>query len=777
MAQTTAKSIPLWLDINPELIDQNFEKVIEYLKSSDKTDSFYKITLDILDKRCKQLLETLKTRPVYYGESIEQDRDNLTFETRLLATILLSNSEMDIASKKRIFLPLLNLLGLLVPADLCGDLLMLMVDNIILEDDPRILFNWDDIINFEPQILAHKIINSATFENARSAELSFEGKGTLSVANDTLGITAMNEDNTKSKRFLLVPSMEILDGKISLFTMKKDKLKNTVENNIDAMEKFTKDFVFEQQAVKPSKDRLKKVYNDGDILNAKVVSIANNEIRVRSSDPDYDTIEGRIVISEANILFYGYHDFMQYLHVNDDIEVELESYDKQTFSIKTCFVRYLIEDMLKAREHVGKISVARVMNIATNKRGDKQIDWMTEDGYAVHTPYDERFSRDSFGKVKIVNLGTGPYYGYINAIVIGETNEYFNMAKVKQEMIEGFVFEPSWDEEAKKTMLNEGSIRDLIRMMIRYQKTVVSPTERFRVLCILKIMACLIDSEEYVSYISFIMDYLKQLILFAKGDYNVIEEIEPAHGFEDIDVVKVRCDIVRILKAYGHESDNEVLESIIKESNDETLTKIAKLTLSCNNIGDIIPAATRNIIKQEITKSLSVETSDETNLDEENGIYLGIEDRHQEFKTSFVYPPDYNMLPNYYLQEKNIFKVLCGFLNTQAGGTLYIGVSDLGYIVGFEADMVYLKLSTIDAYMRFIQDEAKKYFDVDELAMFQMKPMYDDKVLSIKVDPYESGIVEMNGVAYIRVNNETLVMSEKMKKQMRAKKLFSKAKQ
>lgn len=51
------------------------------------------------------------------------------------------------------------------------------------------------------------------------------------------------------------------------------------------------------------------------------------------------------------------------------------------------------------------------------------------------------------------------------------------------------------------------------------------------------------------------------------------------------------------------------------------------------------------------------------------------------------------------------------------------------------------------------------------------------KVLSIKVDPYESGIVEMNGVAYIRVNNETLVMSEKMKKQMRTKKLFSKAKQ
>ena len=104
MTQTT-KDIPLWLDINPELIDQNFEKVIEYLKNGNKADSFYKITLDILDKRGKELLETLKSRPIYYGESIEQDKDNLIFETRLLATILLSNSEMDRIKEKDILAP------------------------------------------------------------------------------------------------------------------------------------------------------------------------------------------------------------------------------------------------------------------------------------------------------------------------------------------------------------------------------------------------------------------------------------------------------------------------------------------------------------------------------------------------------------------------------------------------------------------------------------------------------------------------------------------------
>ena len=772
----TTKNIPLWLDIKVEHIDQNFEKVLEYLKSADKTDSFYRITLEILDKRGKDLLETLKARPIYYGESASHDKDNLVFETRLLAAILLSNPDMDSATKKRLVMPLLNLLGLLVPADICGDLIMLMVNNLIYKDEPKILFNWDDIIKFEPQILAHKIINSMVFENDGYAELSYENKGTLSTTSDALEIIPMNEDAIKLKRFQLTPSMEILEGKINLVTLKNEKLKKSEENNIEAIEKFTKEFVTEQLGVTPSKNRPKKIYNKGDVLHAKVTSISNNIIKVKSTDSSYETIEGRIVFLEANILFYNNFDFCQHLHINDEIEVELESYEKQLFSIRSTFVKYLIEDVLKEKEHVGKVSLARVMNIATNKRGDKQIDWMTEDGYAVHTPYDDRFSRDDFGKVKITSLGTGSYYGYINASIIGESYNYFDINKVKREMIEGFVFEPTWDDEAKTTMLNEGSIRDLIRMMLRYQKTIVSPTERFKTLCVLKVLACLINSEEQLSYIVFIMDYLKQLILFVKGEYGKIRELEPAAGFENIDVVKVRCDIVKILKAYGHENENEVLERIIKESTDETLTKIAKLTLSCNNIGDIIPAATKNIIKQEISKSLSMETSDETNLDEENGIYLGIEDRHQEFKTSFVYPPDYNMMPNYFMQERNIFKALCGFLNTQAGGTLYIGVSDLGYVVGFEADMVYLKLGTIDAYMRFIQDEAKKFFDQDELALFQMKPMYDDKVLSIKVEPYEDGIVEIDGTAYIRINNETLVMSEKTKKQIRAKKLISRAK-
>ena len=319
-------------------------------------------------------------------------------------------------------------------------------------------------------------------------------------------------------------------------------------------------------------------------------------------------------------------------------------------------------------------------------------------------------------------------------------------------------------------MMNAAVIRDLLNMMIRFQKTIVQPTERFRLLCVSLALATLIESVEHQCYIRFLMSFLKQLICFAKGDYAKIEELQPEECIAEMKVVQQRCSVVKILKAYENDNLGQDLEEIIAQSEDETLIKIAKLIQSCNIIGNVIPAATKNIIKREITKSLSMETQDETNLDEENGIYLGMENLHQEFKTSFVYPPDNDMQPNVTMQEKNIFKGLCGFLNSEGGGTLYIGVTDLGYVSGIENDMAYLRMTELDTYTRFIQDEAAKYFPVDVLSHFIIRPLFDGNVVAIKVEPYMGNVVDFEGKAYIRINNETREMNDKLKQLIKAKK-------
>ena len=48
--------------------------------------------------------------------------------------------------------------------------------------------------------------------------------------------------------------------------------------------------------------------------------------------------------------------------------------------------------------------------------------------------------------------------------------------------------------------------------------------------------------------------------------------------------------------------------------------------------------------------------------------------------------------------------------------------------------------------------------------------MYEDKVVAIRVEPYTGGIVEFEGKPYIRINNETREMNDKLKKMVKAKK-------
>ena len=190
---------------------------------------------------------------------------------------------------------------------------------------------------------------------------------------------------------------------------------------------------------------------------------------------------------------------------------------------------------------------------------------------------------------------------------------------------------------------------------------------------------------------------------------------------------------------------------------------MATLVQSCNRLKEVINPAMQNIIKREIVSSLAVETEGETDLEEENGIYLGIENDRQEFKTSFFHAPQSAKEQR---QEINIFRGVCAFLNTTEGGTLYLGVNDLGYVHGIDEEIAYLqKISYgnykgVDGYMRYITDRAKTYFNIDVVVNIKTRPMYDNKVVALEITPYEYGIVKLDGQAYLRVNGESVAINE-----------------
>ena len=225
MDNTTNNIVPLWLKIKPEYIDENFEGVLEYLQNGNQADSFYQATLDLLKERVEEYMESLEKRPAYYSESDSCDKSKLILEARLLIVYLIIEKEHNCINRKRIFIALLNTLSMLTDSELYEDILSLMVDNVINETEPVLTFKWDDLTDFNPTILIHKIINGNVFPNPKCTETCFESKGCVIVRDNAVSIVASNNDTFNIKKTQLVGSMDILDGKMNVLTAKREKLK------------------------------------------------------------------------------------------------------------------------------------------------------------------------------------------------------------------------------------------------------------------------------------------------------------------------------------------------------------------------------------------------------------------------------------------------------------------------------------------------------------------------------------------------------------------------
>lgn len=86
---SATEKTPLWLDLRKEYIDDNFEKFQTYLKDcspQSTKDSFYSTTINLFRERIEDLLNTLSVQLIYEEE---EDRHQLTFNVKLLASYLL----------------------------------------------------------------------------------------------------------------------------------------------------------------------------------------------------------------------------------------------------------------------------------------------------------------------------------------------------------------------------------------------------------------------------------------------------------------------------------------------------------------------------------------------------------------------------------------------------------------------------------------------------------------------------------------------------------------
>ena len=767
MAENSA--MPLWLDIKTEYIDENFEKVVQYLyqgaKHPTSRDSFYVTTVQLLEKRIEKLVSQIADIPLQ--EDIEKSVD-LAVACRMCGVYLLAYAEVNSEAKLKAYSIMLQMLAHIAPNS-SQELTDIAISILLGKIGGKYPFSWDDMLSFQPQILAHKICNHTVTVNAGLDDLWFEGRGTARLSKGILAISATGKEEIL--RGTLVPSLEVLDRSVQILSGKGDKVKKSDLDNLEKMSDFTRDFIRSMKSSGAKKAKQLRQYSNGDKIRVLITGKKDGCATVRTIDKAYEQIEGCIKVHDS-YLYYDSQDFFKHLPVGSTVDVTLVSVDKGIFDIRSEFIDYIVN----FRASMGNYVYARIREISPDKKGNLKAYMWTEDGYPVQAYLDGEYSVGDVVDVQIIDFGKERYKGVIMVDICEKVNETIDEEETKKACLYDFCYNYEESEERVEGEMEIGSLCIFNRLLMDYQRRLPRPSDRYRILCIARILSEIIGSEENSTYIKFVSEYMENLVFFAKGDYDKIQQIEFDCETQP-DSVTRRKRVIEVLSAYGNEAMNDTLSEIIETDDDELIQKIAILVQSCNRIEHVISKSMQNVIKREIIKSLAIETEGETDLEEENGVYLGIENDRQEFKTSFFQAPVNAKEQN---QRLTIMRGICAFLNTKVGGTLYLGVDDLGYIKGVDSDIAYMEKTAygsykgIDGYIRYITDEAKRHFDISMMTNIRINAMYDGKVVAITVQPYEYDIVKIKDDAYIRINSETIRMSESMRRQLMTHRILSK---
>ena len=766
----TTDKTPLWLDLKKEYIDDNFNKLQTYLHDSAEKgskDSFYTTTIELFRERISDLMRDISERPVF---AEEQQHQQLSSNVSMLATYLLADGDHTLALPA--YVAFMNCLRQMNPS--LSDLIVRTVMQRIRHEKVTALgFSWKDLEKLGTDLFVHNACKQARFDVPLAKPQMLTKYGTAILTKDAIMLTYENKVDAKKLISAGANSLDTGIG-ITLRTVANEKLKQSLANSVVDMDEFTKNFILSQARMQKTKTVPKlKSYDIGEEVIVRVTSI-DTTVHVETVDPNYIKISGPITYKRASCVYYYTGELYKFFHVGDCFPATVNDIDNVTFGIEDQLVRFFVEDTRQDIEANGDEYLATVIDEQPNHSV-----WLTERGIAVRINGESTYHHGDFAYISITGFGKDKFYGLIFGDILEAADETFDEKSVRHDCIRAFAEmtpAPVYNRpEENVTQLSPVLLRLLLRILFEHQKSLLKPSDRFRFLANANVMAEMIGDDLSASYIRFARTYLRALIQFVNGENISAIKLEPDEEYKQATSTLIRLSIIELLKEYGRKENSEKLAEAISsfEVTQPQLSRLARLIQTANSMQGTLSGSALNVIRREIIHTLSIETENDADLEADKGIYLGVESGTLEFKTSIVFPPDNNMQPDEFTQSMNVMKGICAFLNSTTGGTLYLGVNDQGYVVGNDNDMQHLKMQSIDSYMRYVQDIAKKYFGVDTLPYLHIESLYDNTVVGIHVEPHPYRVVELNGTAYLRVNAESRIMPEEMRQELIDRKVFT----
>lgn len=682
---------PSWLQINEE----NFKDLLDYLQENannkDK-DPFFAAACELLDGRVERLIPTL-------AEDLDAEEGIIRFRIRLLGAWLLCYPDQA-EQRNRVFLSLLACISQLTSEMYSQDLFSVAAKALSFEI-MKTGFSWDDLTDLNVAILRHKIVNGVSFGKVIDEKLWYAGKGLLQISGEQISLMPVNMKSWNLKGSSMVESMKICDGRLSVWTQKDDRLKQSESSVVTKIDAFATEFRRCQRQVTPTEQSLKK-YSDGQTVPVRVTFISSSTIRVETANPNYERIAGHIDKGDG-WYFYSGKDLADAINVGSYLNADIISSEKGVFSISKQFLAAILNEVSEDKTYPCEY-------VFDSKSGPL---WMTHTGVPVYVKDSESYNIGDRAFVCLTKVGNNGYIkGKIDEYLSGIEDEEFDDYKgwfIRHKLL----IEYTAPQKQECKTIGKDAVRIFERVLYNYQKSLSRASEIYKSLCFCQMLAELTEDERELHYLELKASYLEQLVLFTKGQYSEMKDLIPSSDIAQERSV-IRCvNIVKVLKEINTSGDDSrLLSEIILSENDALVIKLARILQSYNRIKDIVPEKTLSDLKQELIKELSLDSETQSSLDEDEEENLGMEDKTKEFKSSFIFPADksQHMSANMKMQSRNVFKGICAFLNSMIGGTLYLGVDDRGYVIGLENDLDQIK-GSLDSYIRLIQDEAKQAFE------------------------------------------------------------------
>ncbi|MCM1337334.1 MAG: ATP-binding protein [Candidatus Amulumruptor caecigallinarius] len=260
--------------------------------------------------------------------------------------------------------------------------------------------------------------------------------------------------------------------------------------------------------------------------------------------------------------------------------------------------------------------------------------------------------------------------------------------------------------------LSHDTLHELIATLSSRAAAYTDYFTAFNLLAFTRIIALMAGEAEEADIINLRMELIRAIDQFSNNgrpDISVIAPLlEQCRKLRDRDQdLNIKLSVLTILSSL----DRPITESIhipAASIDDGRLNKMARLAIAYNALGGLEFGDEQFQLRSGLYTLAGLEY---TNRGQTDAVTVADgEDQTTEFKSSLIYPADNKMKADEKKQVKEIMQIVCGFLNSRLGGTLYIGADNFGQPVGLERDFAYLSGGRHDYDMQLVKDKFELLF-------------------------------------------------------------------